>query len=112
MARQPKKLVTYVRTITADNRSVRFNTIKSLWRKACFARREVILGDGSVKRNWFPKDTHVSLKEFARQALNGAHGDEAKRAASDWRHNKTANTSKPPLGIGRTNHVKKSGDKK
>lgn len=106
MARQPKKQVTYERFPAAGNREVRKNHVKSLWRKACFLRREVIQPDGSVKRTWIPSDKHVSLKAFVQGLLNGSHGEEAKQSARDWRHNKTANTSKPPLGVGRTNRVK------
>lgn len=49
-----------------------------------------------------------SLKEFARASVSAKDVD-LSTAARNWLHNKSANTSKPPLGIGSTR--KKKGGK-
>ena len=53
----------------------------------------------------------LSLKEFVR--VNPQVDEEVTKLGQRWFHNKTANFSNPPLGIGRTNRVKKNpGGKK
>lgn len=47
-------------------------------------------------------DKMNSLRQFARNSDN----EKVKSIAGDWFHNKTANFSKPPLGIGRTRKKK------
>jgi len=49
-----------------------------------------------------------SLKDFVRRQTD----DETRIQREDWLHNKRANTSKPPRGIGRTRSRVKSGGNK
>lgn len=105
--RKPVKNIVHETTITSDNRKVRVNAIKSLWRKACFARKEVLQEDGSSKRTWIQKDGHVSLKTFAH--THASSDASTAVVARNWFYNKCANTSNPPLGIGRTSKSKGSG---
>lgn len=65
------------------------NRIKSIWKK-------------SRSRN------EVSLREFVRNSKD----EEVQDLALNWFHNKTANTSKPPQGIGSTKKRKNSQPKK
>lgn len=101
--RKPGKNIAHETKLTADNCTVRVNAIKSLWRKACFSRKEVIRDDGSTKHTWISKDNHVSLKTFAHRLSSST--DETAVVARNWFHNKRVNTSNLPLGIGRTNRV-------
>lgn len=106
--RKPAKHVVYERIATPDGRRVRFNAIRGFWKRACFSRKEVDsgMGDGSLKKVWVPNSNHVSLKAFARSSTDEA----VKAAARDWFHNKRANVSNPPQGIGCTR--KKKGSSK
>lgn len=60
-----------------------------------------------IKKAWKVSGKRTSLKEFART------DEEVREIAKDWFHNKTANFSKPPIGLGRTRKRKnQSGGKK
>lgn len=76
--------------------------VKSAWRKATHSRKE-IPGQGEEKTRYrmVRREGSMSLKEFARR-----QDDEASKR---WFHNKGANTSNPPLGIGCTRKKKGSG---
>jgi hypothetical protein len=78
------------------------NQVKSAWKKLThFMTKEVTkLPDETAKTRykWVKLETGPSLKEFAR--LNA--GLEGEEAGKRWLHNKRVNTSKPPLGLGRT----------
>jgi len=67
-------------------------------------RRKHVLKSFHKKAN-----SHLSLKEYARQAQGDKDAD-LSTAARNWLFNKKANTSKPPLGIGCT-RKKKGGSK-
>jgi len=62
----------------------------------------------SLITKWHKSGSKASLKVWARAAAD----DETKLQVMDWFHNKRANTSKPPLGIGRTRTRVKSGGNK
>ena len=59
----------------------------------------------SLKTKYTKAGGRGGLKAFVRNLKD----DEGKIQASDWFFNKTANFSKPPLGIGRTRTRVKSG---
>lgn len=80
-----------------------YDQVKSAWKKANHVLRATTTvtkdpktGEEQTKTRvrLVPRDDSVSLKEFARSK----GGDAGKR----WLDNKRANTSKPPLGLGRT----------
>lgn len=108
--RKPGSNIVHETTVTSDNRTVRVNSIKSLWRKACFARKEVLQEDGSMRRVWLAKEGHVSLKTFAQKLA--ASDASTSVVARNWFHNKRVNASNPPQGIGRTNRIAKSSGSK
>jgi len=75
--------------------------VKSAWRKATHSRKE-IPGQGEEKTRYrmVRREGSMSLKAFAKR-----QDDEASKR---WFHNKGANTSNPPLGIGCTRKKKSS----
>lgn len=84
----------------ADGRKT--DQVKSAWRKYTHVRKEIPgQGEEKTRYRWVRREGSMSLKEFARR-----QGEEAGRR---WLHNKGANTSKPPLGIGST-RKKKGGN--
>lgn len=104
--RKPQKHIKHERSPNSNGYMCRVDTLRTLWYRACFTKKDVALDDGSVQKVRAPNAHHVSLKAFARQlATSGQNG--ASRA-SDWLHNKRANTSNPPKRIGRTNRISKS----
>lgn len=71
----------------SDGSVHKIDQIKSFWRKHAL-----------------PGET---LRAFARR-VSRTPGHEANTSATNWLHNKRANSSNPPKGIGRTNGKKKS----
>jgi hypothetical protein len=81
--------------------------VKSAWRKATHRLKEVPgQGETKTRYRWVRLEGSMGLREFARR-----QGGEA---GERWLHNKRANTSRPPLGIGSTRKKKGSnqGQKK
>ena len=62
----------------------------------------------SIITKWHKSGSKASLKAWARAVTD----DMTKLQVSDWFHNKRANTSNPPKGIGRTRTRVKSGGNK
>lgn len=86
-----------------DDKGCKTDQVKSAWRKYTHRLKE-IPGSGETKTRykWVRLEGSMSLREFARR-----QGGEA---GERWFHNKGANTSKPPLGIGSTRKKKGSGN--
>lgn len=73
--------------------------VKSAWRKYTHRLKEIPgQGENKTRYKWVRLEGSMSLKEFARR-----QGEEA---GARWLHNKSANTSKAPLGIGSTRKKK------
>ncbi len=84
-----------------DDKGHKTGQVKSAWRAATRSRKE-IPGQGEEKTRYrmVRREGSMSLKEFARR-----QDDESSKR---WLHNKRANTSNPPLGIGNTRKKKGS----
>jgi hypothetical protein len=55
----------------------------------------------TVKAAWKKSNSHLSLKAWARSGSSGLG-----EASATWFANKRLNTSKPPLGLGKTRRKK------
>lgn len=84
----------------------RLDSLKSQWRKACFSVTALPpdADHPRERRVRVHRQGAPSLKRYAR-----AKADAGESFATRWLANKAMNTSKPPLGVGRT-HGKKKGD--
>ena len=65
----------------------------------------------SVKRAWHKGGRPGSLRGWATGVENDADNEEVFNKIQDWFWNKTKNFASLPLGIGRTNRVKKAQPK-
>lgn len=96
--REPAKHVPNPR----DDKGCKTDQVKSAWKRATTSLKEIPgQGDQKTRYRRVRREGSMSLKEFARR-----QGGEA---GERWLHNKRANTSKPPLGIGSTRKKKGSG---
>lgn len=128
--REPAQVNRHVR----DEKGNRTLVVKNAWRLATHHKKgfEVEVDvehkddDGNRKTRketqtryrWVRREGTTSLKAFARGLVPTKGGvitqelQQLSRAASDWLHNKGANTSKPNQGIGSTRKKKGSGSNK
>lgn len=83
------------------------HALRLAWREATHVSQVVNVtddrGETRSRTVWTRKDGTQSLRQFARSAQAGDDG-------VTWLWNKKANSSKPPLGLGRT-RKRKGGDK-